>query len=209
MPGTAANETDLVAEVLANHWQFCEPAVRTDLGVSRVTWRIGQRYWLSQSEERRSAELIRQAQLVQHLRCFLEDEHFSISVPEIVASKSGRLVVTDGGYGWCLTRHLQGFHPDSSDPCIYPVLAEGLACFHRELRLFSQRQQADAPHGICVDTWRNIKRLNLATFVRFTNYPREQELLVRAGEWLLPRLVRFELLPRQLVHGDWTPRNVF
>ncbi len=208
MASTPAYETDLVAEILAKHWQICEPAVRTDLGVSRVTWRIGQRYWLSQSEERRSAELIRQAQLVQHLRCFLEDELLSISVPEIVASENGRLVVTDGGYGWCLTRHLQGFHPDSSEPGIYPVLTEGLARFHRELRLFSQRQPADAPHGICVSTWRSIERLDLATFVRFTNYPREQELLVRAGEWLLPRLDRFELLPRQLVHGDWTPQNV-
>jgi hypothetical protein len=121
MASTAVYETDLVAEVLAKHWQICEPAVRTDLGVSRITWRIGQRYWLSQSQERRPTELIRQAQLVQHLRCFLEDEHLSISVPEIVASESGRLVVTDGGYGWCLTRHLQGSHPDSSDPGIYSI----------------------------------------------------------------------------------------
>jgi Ser/Thr protein kinase RdoA (MazF antagonist) len=205
----ARGESDPVAEILANHWRICEPAVRTELGVSRITWRVGQRYWLSQSESRRSAALLRRAQLLQRLHGFLKDEHLSISVPEIVASESGHLIVADGGYGWCLTRHLQGFHPDSSDPGIYPVLAEGLARFHRELRLFSERQKADAPHGICVMARQNIARLDPASFVPFTKHPREQELVMRAGEWLLPRLARFEILPRQLVHGDWTPRNVF
>jgi hypothetical protein len=33
-----------------------------------------------------------------------------------------RLIVADSGYRWCLTRHLQGFHPDSGDPGIYPLL---------------------------------------------------------------------------------------
>lgn len=210
MANTAAGgNADLVGEVLAKHWRICEPVVRTDLGVSRITWRVGQRYWLSQSEEKRSAELIRQAQLVQRLHFFLQDERLSISVPEIVASESGQVVVSHRGYGWCLTRHLNGFHPDSSDPAIYPVLAEGLARFHRELCLFSERQPAHAPHGICARTRQSIKRLDFAAFVPFTNHPREQDLLLRAGEWLLTRLTRFELLPRQLVHGDWTPQNVF
>lgn len=66
MANTAASDhADLVGEVLAKHWRIREPVVRTDLGVSRITWRVGQRYWLSQSEENRSAELIRQALLVQ------------------------------------------------------------------------------------------------------------------------------------------------
>ena len=47
-----------------------------------------------------------------------------------------------------------------------------------------------------------------ANFVPLTKYAEEQELLVRAGDWLLPRLSEFENLPRQLIHGDWTPRNV-
>lgn len=45
--------------------------------------------------------------------CFLEDERLSISVPEIVASKSYDLIVADGGYGWCLTRHLHSLCIDS------------------------------------------------------------------------------------------------
>jgi Ser/Thr protein kinase RdoA (MazF antagonist) len=205
---SACGDTDLVAEVLARHWRIREPVVQTDLGVSRITWRVGQQYWLSQSEENRTAGLIRQAQLVQRLCVFLQNEHFSISVPEIVASESGQIVVTHRGYGWSLTRHLNGFHPNSSDPGVYPVLTEGLARFHRGLRLFSEGQTANAFHGICARTRQSIERLNLATPFPFTNHPREQELLMRAGEWLLPRLTRFELLPRQLVHGDWTPRNV-
>jgi hypothetical protein len=137
----------LAAEVLATHWRIREPVVRTDFGVSRVTWRVGQRYWLSQSEESRYAEMIRRAELLQRLRCFLEDERLSISVPEMIAGLSGQLVVKDVGFGWSLTRHLQGFHPDSSDPAIYPVLVEGLTRFHREVRLFSDRQPAELPGG--------------------------------------------------------------
>lgn len=208
MASAAAHEAGLVAEVLAKHWRICEPTVRTDLGVSRVTWRIGQLHWLSQAEQARSAELDRQADVLHDLHSFLESERLSISVPEIVTSEGGRLIETDGGYAWCLTRHLQGFHPDSTDPGMYSVLTEGLARFHHELRLFSERQRTDVPHGICVRTRRSIDRLAPATFVPFTSHPGEKELLEQAGAWLLPRLNRFELLPRQLIHGDWTPGNV-
>lgn len=208
MVSTVAYETGLVTKILAKHWRICAPVFRTDLGVSRVTWRIGQRYWLSQSEPTRSAEISRQVNLVRDLHSFLKNEHSSISVPEIVPSDSGDLVVTDGGYGWCLTRNLQGFHPDSADPGMYSSLTEGLVRFHREMRLFSERQQADAPHGICVRTRQSIERMDSATFVPFTDHPHERELLQQAGAWILPRLNRFELLPKQIIHGDWTPRNV-
>ncbi len=204
----AAHDSSLAAEVLAKHWRIREPVGRTDLGVSRVTWRVGQHYWLSQSEERRYAEVTRQAQLIQRLRRFLEDQHLSISVPEIIACLSGQLVVEDGGYGWCLTRHLQGFHPDSSDPTIYPVLVEGLARFHHEMRLFSDRQSPEFPDGICVNARKCIARMDSANFVPFTKYTDEQGLLARAGDWLRPRLQEFENLPRRLIHGDWTPRNI-
>jgi Ser/Thr protein kinase RdoA (MazF antagonist) len=198
----------LAAWVLAKYWRMREPLVWTDFGISRVTWRVGQLYWLSQSEERRTAELTRRTQLMQRLRCFLDDERLSISVPEVLASLGGQLVVEDGGYGWCLTRHLRGFHPDSADPTIYPVLVEGLARFHHELRLFSDRQQSELADGISVHARKCISRVDTANFVPLTKYAEEQELLVRAGDWLLPRLREFENLPRQLIHGDWTPRNV-
>jgi Ser/Thr protein kinase RdoA (MazF antagonist) len=152
--------------------------------------------------------MIRRAELLQRLRCFLEDERLSISVPEMIAGLSGQLVVKDVGFGWSLTRHLQGFHPESSDPAIYPVLVEGLTRFHREVRLFSDRQPAEWPGGICVNARKSIARSDTANFVPFTKHAEEQELLVRAGDWLLPRLQEFEDLPRQLIHGDWTPRNV-
>ena len=208
MASNTGDHTDRVAAILAKYWRIYEPAVRTDLGVSRISWRVGQQYWLSQSEEWRSAELVDRAKLVERLRCFVRAERLPISVPEAVPCESGRLVVTDGGYGWCLTRHLEGFHPESNDPDIYPVIAEGLARFHLELRLFSEHQPAALPHGICARARQSLERLDLGTFVPFTNHQMEQELLVRAGVWLLPRLGRFELLPRQLIHGDWTPRNL-
>ncbi len=145
---------------------------------------------------------------MKRLRCFLGDEHRSISVPEVVLSLNEQIVVKEGGYGWCVTGHLPGFHPDMGDPTIYPALAEGLARFHREVRFFSARQPADLSEGICTNARKSIARIQANQFVPFTEYPDEQELLVRAGEWLRPRLQEFEILPRQMIHGDWTPRNV-
>lgn len=163
---------------------------------------------MSQSETGRSPELIRQAEVLRRLHRFLKEERLSISVPEVVPSVSGELLVKDRQYGWSLTRHLEGFHPEFTNPEVYPALIEGLARFHRTLRLFSEQQPIVAAQGINRTTRQSIERLGRQSFVPFTRYAREEEVLARAAEWLLPRLADFERLPRQLVHGDWTPRNV-
>jgi Ser/Thr protein kinase RdoA (MazF antagonist) len=208
MAAPAVSHANLVAEVLAKHWRISESAIQTHLGVSRATWRIGPLYWLSQAEQTRSAELFPQTNLLSNLDRYLKSEHSSISVPEIVATDSGSLIVVDGGYTWCLTRNLRGFHVDVAAPGMYPILTDGLARFHHALSLFSERQSTPAPDGICVKARQNIDRLSRGTFVAFTSYPHEKEVLQQAAVWLLPRLNRFEFLPRQIVHGDWTPRNV-
>lgn len=129
-------------------------------------------------------------------------------VPEIVPSHSGDLVVCDRGYVWSLTRNLPGFHPNAGDPDTYPVLTEGLSYFHRLLSGFSHHPPAQLDNGISARARQNIDRLAKQSFVGFTGDPRERNLLEQAAGWLLPRLNRFELLPRQIIHGDWTPRNV-
>ncbi len=208
LPTDYEGDPSLARDVLAQFWDIHVPAVRTNLGVSRITWRVGERYWLSQSEPARTPALLRQADLLRRLQSFLRSEQIPISVPEIVAADSGDLVVAYRANGWCLTRHLEGRHPDSRDPATYPALAEGLARFHVALRLFAERDVPNAPDGICVKTRKNVDRLHCAPFVPFTEDPGELEVLLRAGKWLSPRLPQMESLPRQLVHGDWTPGNV-
>ena len=139
--------------------------------VSRITWRVGERYWLSQSEPARTPALLRQADLLQRLQSFLRSEQLPISVPEIVAANSGNLVVAYRANGWCLTRHLEGRHPDSRDPATYPALAEGLARFHVALRLFAERDRSNVPDGICVKTRKNIDRLHCAHLSRLPMIP--------------------------------------
>jgi len=156
----------------------------------------------------RFAELSRQAGLLSHLNRYLKSEQISLSVPEIVPSQTGDLVVADAGYVWCLTRDLPGFHPESQDADIYPVLTEGLARFHSIMRALPLSEPSQVPDGICVRTRQSIDRLAAEAFVAFTSDPREKEVLQNAAAWLLPRLNGFERLPRQIVHGDWTPRNV-
>jgi Ser/Thr protein kinase RdoA (MazF antagonist) len=207
MAVSEVSHANLVAQVLAKHWRISERAIRTHLGVSRATWRVGQLYWLSQAEQTRSAALFQQANLLFGLDRLLRSEHSSIAVPEIVATDSGSFVVVDAGYVWCLTRNLEGFHVDVAAPGMYPVFTEGLARFHKALRAFSDLQLKQAPDGICVRARQNIERLSSEPFVAFTSDPHENEVLQQAAAWLLPRLDRLELLPRQLIHGDWTPPN--
>jgi hypothetical protein len=88
-----------------------------------------------------------------------ESEQLSLSVPEIVASQTGDLVVADAGYVWCLTRDLPGFHPEARDADIYLVLTEGLARFHSIMRALPLSGPSQVPDGICVRTRQSIDRL--------------------------------------------------
>lgn len=112
------------------------------------------------------------------------------------------------GWAWRLTRHLAGVHPDSHDPQIYSPLIEGLTRFHQALWLFSQQSSETIPMGVCLKARRLVQRFRTMSWRPFTGDQDEKELLERASRWLLPRLDHFESLPRQLTHGDWTPRNV-
>ena len=116
--------------------------------------------------------------------------------------------MAESGWAWRLTRHLVGTHPDSRDPKIYVPLIEGLSRFHKALRLFSQQDSVAIPAGVCLKTRQLINRFQNTRRSPFTCDQDEQELLERASHRLLPRLDRFESLPRQIIHGDWTPRNV-
>lgn len=208
MTGVASSQADLVADILSRHWQIKEPTIRSSLGVSRATWRVGKLYWLAQAERVRFAELSRQAELLTHLSQYLRAEGISLSIPEMKASQAGNLLVDDAGYVWCLTRHLPGFHPAADDAGVYLALTEGLARFHSVVRAFRKPESLHIPDGICVRTRQNIDRLATEKFVACTSEPRERHILQNAAAWLLPRLDSLERLPRQMVHGDWTPQNV-
>lgn len=208
MTHLAPSQENLVGDVLSRHWRIKEPTIRASLGVSRATWRVGKFYWLAQAERVRIAELSRQAKLLTQLNQYLKTESIPLSIPEIVASEAGDVLVDDAGYVWCLTRHLPGFHPEVGDASVYPALTEGLARFHSIVRAFPKSESLDVPDGICVRTRQTIDRLTAEAFVAFTSDPREKHILPNAAAWLLPRLDSLERLPRQIVHGDWTPRNV-
>lgn len=208
MEGSAADHANFVAEILAKHWHIHEPPSPTHLGVSRATWRVGALYWLSQAEEARATEVFRQTKLVSDLDRYLRSHDLSISVPQPIASDHGNIVEVDGRYVWSLTRNISGLHVDVADPTIYTALAGELARFHHVLRMFSRHQPMNVTDGICVKTRQNITRLSQGPFVPFTPDPEEEQVLWQASTWLLSRLDRLEHLPRQLVHGDWTPQNV-
>src|SRR6185437_8740708 len=141
---------------------------------------VGKLYWLAQAEHVRFGELSPQATLLTYLNQYLKVERISLSVPEIIASRAGDLLVDDFGYVWCLTRHLPGFHPAVGDPGAYPALTEGLARFHSIMRAFPKPESLHIPNGICVRTRQNIDRFNAEAFVACTSDPREKHILQNA-----------------------------
>ena len=201
-------DTSLASRVPQEQWGIHEHVEKTDLGVSREIWRVGQSYWLSQCELERLEPFVRESDHLQRLHQFLRNKKFSIEAPEIVPDQRGQLVVNKCGWAWRLTHHLAGFHPDSHDPQIYLPLIEGLTRFHQALRLFSQQSSGTIPMGVCLKARQFVQRFQTMSWRPFTGDQDEKELLERASRWLLPRLDHFESLPRQLTHGDWTSRNV-
>lgn len=208
MTDLAPSQANLVVDVLSRHWRIKVSAIRTRFGVSRATWRVGQFYWLAQAEHVRFTDLSRQAKLLTPLNQYLKTERIPLSIPEIIASQAGDVLVDAAGYVWCLTHHLPCFHPAVDDAGVYPALTEGLARFHRIVRAFLNSESLDVPDDICVRTRQTIDRLTSEAFVAFTSDPREKHILQSAAAWLLPGLDSLERLPRQIVHGDWTSRNV-
>ena len=80
-------ETSLASRILQEQWGIHEHVEKTDLGVSRKTWRVGQGYWLSQAALGRLEPFVRESEFLRHLHQFLRSESFSIEVPEIVRSR--------------------------------------------------------------------------------------------------------------------------
>ena len=208
MVSGARSAVELVRDVLRRHWELDEVPVASTQGVSRATWKIGTGYWLSQAESERYSALAEKARFLVAFGRFLKDQSCSISVPECGRTLDDQPLVLDSGYVWGLTRHLPGAHPNAHDPRTYPKMIEGLARFHLALRDFQQTRMFEAPAGVCEKTCRLISKMGCERFVPFTSDPLEEEIVCSAAEWLTGRLASFESLPRQIVHGDFTPQNV-
>jgi hypothetical protein len=143
---------DELARDVLRRWQLDGEPERVDIGVNKVTWKIGDSFWLSSDFTTAQEDTTRLEGLLTRVAAEFGD---SIAVPKFVSSPSGT-VLEAGGRVWWVTRHVDGRHPDPASEPDMMAVAQGLAVMHEALTTsrVSTRSQA-TPARACSGPGRN------------------------------------------------------
>jgi Ser/Thr protein kinase RdoA (MazF antagonist) len=197
----------VAAAVLRDRWRIVIAPDRAASGASRNTWRVDSAFWLSHSDATEEASFRREAQLLQALAAILAARKACWCIPGVVPTVSGETIAVTRDGVWRLAQHLPGEPPDMRAAETYPALALMLAEVHAVLQ--------SVPHSLKVRELGAVERARefiaaygKASFQPATEDAREALAVSAMVEWLAPRIGALVSLPRQLIHGDWTPPNI-
>jgi Ser/Thr protein kinase RdoA (MazF antagonist) len=197
----------VAAAVLRDRWRIDVAPARAASGASRNSWRVDGAFWLSQSDATEEASFRREAQLLQALPALLAARKASWCIPGVVPTVSGESIAVTRDGVWRLAQHLPGEQPDIRQADTYPALACMLAEVHAVLQ--------SVPHPLKVRELGAVERARAfitayekASFRPATEDAREVLAVGATVDWLAPRIEKLAALPRQLIHGDWTPPNI-
>jgi Ser/Thr protein kinase RdoA (MazF antagonist) len=197
----------VAAAVLRERWGIDVAPARAASGASRNSWRVDSAFWLSHSDATEETSFRREAQLLRALPAILAARKACWCIPGVVPTVSGEgIAVTRDGV-WRLAQHLPGEQPDMREAATYPALARMLAEVHAVLQ--------SVPHALKVRELGAVERARAfiaayekASFRPATEDAREALAVGAIVDWLEPRIGELAALPRQLIHGDWTPPNL-
>lgn len=197
----------VAAVVLRERWGITVAPERVAPGASRNTWRVDGKFWLSHSDTSEEDSFRREVQLLQVLGGMLAARKACWCVPGVLSTANGEaMAVTPHGI-WRLAEHLPGKGPDMQEPETYPALARMLAELHAVLE--------SVPHSLKVRESGAVERAQAfiaahgkSTFHPVTGDAREALAVNAVVDWLVPRIEGLASLPRQVIHGDWTPPNI-
>jgi Ser/Thr protein kinase RdoA (MazF antagonist) len=165
---------------------------------------VSSAFWLSHSDATEEDSFRRELQLLEHLPGIIAAQGACWSVPGVVSTASGEpIAVTPAGI-WRLAQHLPGEQPEMGVADTYPTLARMLAELHAALE--------SVPHALKVREFGAVERAQalIAAHRRSSFHPatadaREELAVSTIVDWLVPRIEGLASLPKQLIHGDWTP----
>jgi Ser/Thr protein kinase RdoA (MazF antagonist) len=164
-------------------------------------------FWLSHSDAAEEASFSREARLLQALSVRLAARHACWCVPGVVSTLSAESVAVTHDGVWRLAGHVSGEQPDMREADTYPALARMLTEVHAELE--------SLPHSLKVRDAGAVERAQAfmtayeaSSFRPATADAREAFAIRAIVDWLRPRIGELASLPRQLIHGDWTPPNL-
>ena len=180
---------------------------RIAIGASRDTWRIGGTFWLSHSDATEEAHFRREAALLRALPAAIGRRGSAWQVPEVVPTAGGDSIAVSQHGVWRLTRDVPGEEPDSREPATYPALARRLADVHAVLEAVPRALKV-RDRGAVERCQELVEVYASSTFRPATTNASEPRAVTAVANWLAPRLGALQALPKQLTHGDWTPRNI-
>jgi aminoglycoside phosphotransferase (APT) family kinase protein len=195
-----SSDLDALARDMARTWPLAGNPARVDVGVNKVTWRVGD-FWLS-SDFATAGESV--ARLERLLDRVATEFGRGIAVPQFVPSPRGP-VVEEGGRVWWVTCNIPGRHPiPSAEPDMLAV-AGGLARMHDALRRIPPEYAVSG--DTCEGLFKSGERLVSDRRLKFTgddlDVARQAAAAVTAS---LPAVLGREM---QITHGDPSNPNLF
>lgn len=181
-----ADLNEIAHDALLENWGV-DAEVQRAGGVSRINWRTDAG-WLSATELRAAEDMRREAVLLARLKGLL-----FVDVPELIPTSDGKGIAQFCGFAWRLTKNVRGRASNASSVEDCRASTEGLRLLHGQLRSLDGR-------GLAPSIIESVKQT-------LASSPRDP-VLRPALDWLAAHIDSLEPLPRQPVHGDWTPSNL-
>lgn len=197
----------VAAAVLRDSWGISVAPERVAPGASRNTWRVDGTFWLSHSDASEEDSFRREVQLLQVLPGVLAARKACWCVPGVVPTASGEAIAVTPVGIWRLAQHLPGEQPEMREPETYPALARMLAELHAVLEFVPDSLKVRAS-GAVERAQAFMAAHRKSSFRPATADAREVLAVSAIVDWLVPRIEGLASLPRQLIHGDWTPPNI-
>jgi Ser/Thr protein kinase RdoA (MazF antagonist) len=191
---------ELARDVL-RRWQLDGEPERVDIGVNKVTWKIGDSFWLSSDFTSAQEDTTRLEGLLTRVAAEFGD---SIAVPRFVPSPSGT-VLEAGGRVWWVTRHVDGRHPDPASEPDMMAVAQGLAVMHEAL------SHVPREYAVSGDTCEGLFRAGeeLVGDERLQFTPDDLDSARHSADLVLKNLDTVLARGMQLTHGDPSNPNLF
>jgi len=193
-------------ELLLKGWGIKDQIVKTEVGLNKSTWKVGNLYWLSSYPKEALNRLVNECHLYTLLEEFFENDGIELSIPSTIKTLDNKQYYSEGDFLFRVSKHVNGIKPDVKDQGLYQVLAEGLGKLHLALKRVPVTS-ISSPISIVEDTKKNLILFRNSPKDMFNSY-NEYHLLKSVGLIIEKHITQMTSLEVQAIHGDFSHPNL-